>query len=65
MIVIAPVCFECVNYIGRLAGEDGEYVCEAFPNGIPEDLMLTSDHKEPWEGDNGIQFEAFESVDSK
>ena len=33
--------------------------CEAFPNGIPDEiLMMENDHTEPFEGDNGIQFES-------
>ncbi len=32
--------------------------CEAFPNGIPEAIWENKfDHRMPYRGDNGIQFE--------
>ena len=33
--------------------------CDAFPNGIPNDIFLgKNNHHEPYRGDNGIQFES-------
>lgn len=32
--------------------------CNAFPNGIPEKILIgKNDHKKPYPGDNGIQYE--------
>lgn len=32
--------------------------CVAFPNGIPKDILPNGgDHRLPWEGDNGVQYE--------
>lgn len=31
--------------------------CDAFPDGIPADILLGVDHRKAHEGDNGIQFE--------
>lgn len=48
-------CAYCKNKLPKGA------TCKAFPDGdgIPEEiLMRKNDHLEPFEGDNGIQFEA-------
>jgi len=35
--------------------------CKAFPKGIPDEIFLgKNDHKKPYFGDNGIQFEPLE-----
>jgi hypothetical protein len=47
-------CQECDRYL--LAGR-----CIAFPNGIPSKIWENDDdHSNPYEGDNGIQFEPIE-----
>ena len=44
-------CVNCKRYQGL-----GE--CEAFPDGIPEEIMTgTHDHSEPFEGDQGLLFD--------
>jgi len=37
--------------------------CAAFPDGIPPEIRLNKhDHKKPYKGDNGIQFEPLENA---
>lgn len=49
-----PNCLNCKYYKGK-------WRCKAFSKGIPEEIVLAqNDHTEPYEGDNGIQFEPIE-----
>jgi hypothetical protein len=44
------------DYCTRLARFG--FQCKAFPQGIPEDILKgRHDHRKPYSGDNGIQFE--------
>lgn len=46
------VCSLCVH----LVDEDAR-LCEAFPRGIPTEIWHNeNDHREPFDGDHGIQF---------
>ena len=54
----APMCYSCVHAWATVES------CEAFPNGIPPDVLDWSvDHRKPIDGDNKIVFEqaAYES----
>ena len=48
----ARQCASCRNHIPYTMA------CKAFPKGIPTELMSGSwDHREPYEGDNGVLYE--------
>jgi len=50
-----PVCADCKHF--NSDDMTGNF-CDAFPDGIPDDIFLCIiDHKEPYEGDGGIQYE--------
>lgn len=56
-MTIIPQCVDCKH----LAVGTGDPVprCEAFPNGIPEPILLNQvDHRQQVPGDHGIQFSA-------
>jgi hypothetical protein len=56
----APICEGCTR---RATADnnhlDGDgYTCEAFPKGIPEDIVLNQfDHRKPHAGDHELQFD--------
>ena len=48
-----PICLRCKHF-----NDDERFACGAFPNGIPEAIVLSEhDHRKPYPGDNGIRFE--------
>lgn len=48
-----PVCFGCK----RLIEELGSFICDAFPDGIPEAIASgENDHSKPVQGDGGLLF---------
>jgi hypothetical protein len=56
-----PPCAFCLHLL------DGKPMhCRAFPDGIPDDILFGNvDHKSPYPGDRGIQFEEGEPEWSK
>ena len=53
--LIMPICLYCTHY-DRSVPRDG-YFCAAFPDGIPDAIIESQvDHREPVDGDHGIQF---------
>ena len=59
----SPVCSYCKHWKPEKVDLKNLKVgfCKAFPNGIPEEIWLgEDDHKKPYKGDNGIQFEEIE-----
>lgn len=51
----SPLCMSCKHFH---ADDDENLTCDAFPAGIPEDIILNGfDHRYPKNGDNGIRYE--------
>lgn len=56
----APICMSC-RWFDRKADD---LSCTAFPDGIPDAIIENRvDHRQPIEGDHGIQFEQGEGLE--
>lgn len=63
MISLPPICIYC-RRLERI-NQDG-YTCSAYPDGIPEAIILSNvDHRKPFDGDHGLQFEVKPGSEAK
>lgn len=52
-MIILPICKKCKHLISS-----DKWICEAYRNGIPDPILTDKvNHRKPYRGDNGIQFE--------
>lgn len=59
-MTISGQCPACKHFIGGDKPQDTP-TCTAFPDGIPIIILSGQhDHREPYPGDHGIQFEPIE-----
>jgi len=59
MKIIEPICFGCKHLISYPR-------CVAFPDGIPKAIKdVKHDHREPYDGDNGIRFEPIDEGEAE
>jgi hypothetical protein len=61
-MLLEPICLtrHCKHFKGLSPGDELNQrpICAAFPDGIPREVLSgKNDHREPIDGDNGIQFE--------
>lgn len=51
-------CVSCKHFNAEESQKLGKNVCSAFPLGVPFEIFMGfDDHREPFEGDNGIKWE--------
>ena len=61
-------CLSCKHWVSPLDRDDPEargdeptQICAAYPAGIPDEIWWNrADHREPYDGDHGIRWEAGE-----
>lgn len=59
MVRLMPICIGCSHHRAN-------NTCTAFPNGIPEKILFSEfDHRKPFTGDNGIQFDPLTREDER
>jgi hypothetical protein len=52
MIGEVPLCLECERFVDDL----DNWHCPAFPEGIPDEIIMGFDHRKEFPGDKGIRF---------
>ena len=62
-VILRPAqCLFCARRAFPAAGAQGQ-TCTAFPGGIPDPIWYNQvDHRQPFTGDGGLQFEATEGM---
>lgn len=57
--IVAPICIGCLHFKMAPAGSLEKLSCDAFPDGIPEEIYTSIfDHHHPFRGDHDIQYES-------
>lgn len=52
-LMLPPICEACAHRFAQMG-----YACSAFPDGVPSEIVDDGfDHRQPFDGDQGIQFE--------
>ena len=54
MSVVFSNCMDCKYF--RKVTDSGEYLCDAFPDGIPKDYMIRKNQDKETVCNNGIKF---------
>ena len=55
-MIAVPLCRTCTHF--KRNNKEDVAACKAFPDGIPVDIIIgRKSHKQPVEGDHGLQFE--------
>ena len=55
------LCLFCDRFGGTVVDAD-PLKCLAFPDGIPQPILRSeADHRKPFDGDNGIRFNAYDT----
>ena len=56
-----PLCAECKHFH---VGDTSANTCDAFPDGIPDDIFLCRiEHRQPYPGDGGTVYEPAASAE--
>jgi hypothetical protein len=66
MTTLAPICYGCAHFIQHPEQSRGfGQFCAAFPEGIPAAILESrADHRQPYLGDEGVQFAPLTPADA-
>lgn len=67
MTVVDSQCSRCKRFNEKIQMVDGEpkFVCEAFPDGIPDTIFKNEfNHTGPYPGDGGLRFVPIKAGDN-
>jgi hypothetical protein len=57
--IVSPVCILCKHW----HIDDPKKTCDAFPDNIPDEIWMgENNHRKPFPGDRGIQFELIDEA---
>jgi len=63
MIGPVPWCLTCEHLHRPL--QLGKMKCDAYPDGVPNEIVFGFDHRKPFKGDNGIRWKGYRGAKDK
>ena len=59
MTIATPDCESCKRFH---VGDLDRTTCDAFPEGVPQEIVLGRSHKTPFPGDGGLLYDPVDGI---